>query len=418
MTILSCFRAYSLRTLILLTLLGLPLFIVGQPVSPGCDWAKFDRETAEMRAARDAAIQVVTPDGDTDVSPEAIKQIQAFKNGIFAAYQDLFLCQSDALPEAKDLQKEIDTRLGLSKPKPETTAGQPDDGPWKGLLLTHVEIKLDVVSDVRKLIAIRTKFDVPYGDDSELDVFSRTKDEAWKPVIHFTSRPYARIDGAFTGFDYRISPPDEKGEWFVVTSYINPWPTSCWQTLTVDALHPDEYFWTDSIFHQALWGYVCADDEPYIRQITSKTFQFAFGVTSIDEGSLESKSLQTYRVEGDEVTRIQPVASDSVNFADEWTRSKWAESRDWSATEGFKLLSAAHHELHGGTNGDFTELRSCSMPHQEQVGYETILANGNGGPSWYFRVKHVGNAYTMMRVNRHPDLACHGQNRISSVEIK
>lgn len=401
-----------------LFLFGFGLSAFAQIPEPKCDWAQFERDASEMRAARDAAMKLVVQDGETDVAPEAIKQIQAFKNGLFAAYKDFFLCQSMDLPQAGQLETTLYTRLGLPKPKPNAAGGQPDNGPYIGLYLTDVEIKVEVVPDTRKLVTIRTNFEIPYGNDAELDIFGPKDDAKWTNSLHFTSRPYATIAGAFSAFDYRISPVDEGGKWFVVTMYVNPWPTSCWQGLTIDTLRPEEYFAPDSIFHDALYGYICDDTPPYLRQISKEGFQVQFSMDSMDGGSLSSTSLMNYRVHADDVDRVQPVASNAVNFVDEWKRRSWRQARDWSVIGNLNALHQAHIKAHSGLFGEFFDLRACSSSSEEQVGFTESGKDSADGFSWYFLVRHVGDAYSMVRVSNRPDASCKGRNRLASIKDK
>jgi hypothetical protein len=397
---------------------GFELSAIAQIPKSKCDWAQFERDAAEMRAARDAAMKIVVQDGETDVAPEAIKQIQAFKNGLFASYKDFFLCQSMDLPQAGQLETTLYTKLGLPKPKPNAADSQPDNRSWTGLYLTEVEIKVEVVPDNRKLVAIRTNFEIPYGNDAEVDIFEPKGGAKWTNSLHFTSRPYATIAQAFSAFDYRISPADESGKWFVVTTYVNPWPTSCWQSLTIDALRPEEYFVPTSIFHDTLYGYICDDTPPYLRQVSKDGFQVQFSLNSMDGGALSSTSFMNYRVHGDEVNRLQPVASNVVNFVDEWTRRSWEQARDWSVMGNLNALHQAHIKVHSGLFGEFFDLRICSSSSEEQVGFTQDGKDGADGASWYFLIKHVGDAYSMVRVSNRPDSSCKGRNRLASIKDK
>jgi hypothetical protein len=111
------------------------------------------------------------------------------------------------------------------------------------------------------------------------------------------------------------------------------------------------------------------------------------------------------------------VAVDAVNFVDEWTRGNWPEVRDWSSQANLSALSRVHRLLRG-RNGDFTELRSCSIANEVQVVYSEFRANGADGPSWYYIVRHTGDDYTMVSISSHPNGFCKGHNRISSITEK
>ena len=109
---------------------------------------------------------VITRDNGTEVPPETIGQIQAFKNGLDEAYKEFFLCQSRETPNPEVLEKVLYQKLGLPEPKPpapNAAAEDADLGPWPGLYLTEIEIKAQVVPDTRRLVAIETTFQIPYG---------------------------------------------------------------------------------------------------------------------------------------------------------------------------------------------------------------------------------------------------------------
>jgi hypothetical protein len=424
---------FSARTILMCAVLQFPCcsLLVAERAPLKCDWAAFERDAAAMRTAREAAMKVAVQDIQTDVPPETIGQIQAFKNGLDGAYKEFFLCQPPLKPEPDALRKLLYSKLGLPEPRPpaqESTTGAYDRGPWTGLFLTDVEIKVDVVPDARRLVTVKTSFDVPYGDDAALDVFSQGKDDRWYSVLHFTSRPYARIDGAFTGFDYRLSPPDERGKWFAVATYINPWPSSCWQTLSVEVLQPDFYMIEtegkdlsypsqgDNIFHKTEGGYVCDDVPPYLRSITKDGFEIRFSIPSIDESILSSVSEMSYRVDDGEITRVQPMALNAVNFADEWVRRKWEEAQGWSGVADRESLHRGHEALHRQVNGHFTSLRSCTDSSEQEVDFATNGEGSTDGPTWYFLVKKSGQAYTMMRMSLKPSPGCNRADRLATIK--
>jgi hypothetical protein len=371
-----------------------------------------------MRTARDAAMKISEDEGNTEITPEAIKQIQAFKNGLYDSLQAYFTCEPAALPDPRALESDLYARFKIPVPRPTDphATNNPDDrGPWTGLYLTDVWIEAQTVPDSRKLVAVRTSFEVPYGSDAELDVFAPDKDGHWSPVINLTSKPYKSIFGAFASFDYKISPHDAKGDWFVVATHVNPWPTSCWQDLFTDVVRPQDLGMEYQLFHDEQNGYICDDEAPYLRKVSADGFQTRFSISSLDEGQGSSVSLKTYKVTADEVTRIQPVALDPVNFVDEWTRNKWGDAQDWSASTNLTSLRKQHAEIHHRGSGDFVSDRSCAMTSLREVGFEELGENGGDGPTWYFLVQKSGDSYTMLRVSRRPTQSCKGPDRLSAI---
>lgn len=378
-----------------------------------CDWTAFERSAAEMRAARDAAQKLAEDQGNTEVPPEAIKQIQQFKNSLYDALQSYFQCQPIGALEARKVESDLYTRLAIPvPPPPETVADVADSGPWTGLYLSNVTIKVETVADPRNLVAVLTSFGIPYGGDAELDVFAPGEGGRWKPAVHFTSKPYNSIAGAFRGFDYKISPRDPKGNWFVVATHINPWPTSCWQGLFIDAIRPEDLGMQDQLFHDEQYGNVCDDIPPYLRSVSVDGFQIRFSISSIDEAQLSSVSLMNYKIVNDEVVRVQPVALNPVNFVDEWVRRPWRDAQEWSQLGNLTDLHKEHTKLHKKGLGDFVAFRSCAIPSTSEVEF----AEGpEDGPSHFFIVRASGGVFTMLRASDRPANACKGTNRLDAV---
>jgi hypothetical protein len=372
-----------------------------------------------MREARDAAMKISEDEGNTEVPPEAIKQIQQFKNSLNAALHSYFLCPPNLIPENQALERDLYARLAIPAPPPrdkQQTFNESDRGPWTGQYLNEVTIKAKVVLDARKLIAIVTTFGIPYGEDAELDVFAPDSRGRWRPVIDLTSKPYNSIAGAFQAFDYKISPPNSKGDWFAVATHINPWPSSCWQSLFIDAVRPDDLGMEYQLFHDQQNGYICDDVPPYLRNVTADGFQVRFSIASIDESQLSSISLMNYKVEGDEVTRVQPVALNPVNFVDEWVRRTWRDAQGWSSLTNLANLRDEHSKLHrqGVPNlGDFVAYRSCGTPPVSEVEF---TENDGEGPNRYFLVKKTADNFTMLKVSDHTTASCKGPNRVATLQ--
>lgn len=390
-------------------LLCATLRVFAQPSDVKCDWTAFERSAAEMREARDVALKISEDESNTEVPPEAIKQIQQFKNSLYAALQSYFLCQPNGAFESRKLEGDLYARLAIPVPPQPSKEALSDSGPWTGLYLDEVSIKVETISDARKLIAVLTTFGIPYGGDAELDVFAPGEDGKWKPAVHFTSKPYNSIAGAFEGLDYKISPRDPKGNWFVVATHVNPWPTSCWQDLFVDVTRPEDLGMQYQLFHDEQFGYVCDDIPPYLRSVSEDGFQIRFSISSIDESLGSSVSVMSYKIVDDEVVRVQPVALDPVNFVDEWVRRPWRDARDWSAPGNLTNLRNGHLKLHKQLANDFVAIRNCAAASTSEI---EAAENAGDGPSHFFIVRARGGSFTMLRVSNRPATSCKGANRL------
>lgn len=80
------------------------------------------------------------------------------------------------------------------------------------------------------LLAVTTTLEILCGNDTSLYLAKR-RGTRWELILALESNDYKEISGAQGSFEYAISPPDRKGDFFVVTVDINPWCTSFWQAI-------------------------------------------------------------------------------------------------------------------------------------------------------------------------------------------
>ncbi len=148
--------------------------------------------------------------------------------------------------------------------------------------------------------------------------------------------------------------------------------------------------------------------------MTVDGFQVRFSIASIDESQLSSINLMNYKVEGDEVTRVQPVAVNPVNFVDEWIRKTWRDAQGWSSPGNLAKLHDEHTKLHtqASGSGDFVEYRSCTTPTTTEVRF---TANDGDGPGHYFLVKRTLDGFNMLTVTDHPTASCKGPNKLTTL---
>jgi hypothetical protein len=144
--------------------------------------------------------------------------------------------------------------------------------------------------------------------------------------------------------------------------------------------------------------------------VSANGFQIRFSIGSIDESQLSSVSLMNYKIQNDEVVRVQPVALNAVNFVDEWVRRPWRDAQAWSAPGNLTNLRNRHLKLHGQFGSDFVAFRSCAIASTSEV---EAAENAGDGPSQFFLVKKNAGDYTMLRVSDHATQSCKGPNRLS-----
>jgi hypothetical protein len=120
----------------------------------------------------------------------------------------------------------------------------------------------------------------------------------------------------------------------------------------------------------------------------------------------------TYKVHDNDVVRIQPVATNPVNFVDEWLRTQWRDVEDWSAPGHLTDLRRQHTRLDKLGSGDFTAFRSCSSPSLKEVELDNAMPPER---KHFFLVRQNGNIYQMVRASDHHDPSCNGPDRLDTV---
>ena len=96
-----------------------------------------------------------------------------------------------------------------------------------------------------------------------------------------------------------------------------------------------------------------------------------------------------YRIKGEEVTRIAPVAFDAHDFVDEWTSVPWEEAAAWSDPVNLQNLRQGHEENRGGE-------MSVQLCDAKRTIWQIAIAQ-NDNDSLYFTVKQTGKWDFLMK---------------------
>lgn len=274
-----------------------------------------------------------------------------------------------------------------------------------------------------RLLGVTANFSIECGGDTVLLIFAPSND-SWKEVLRWQKKPYATVDGGTMAFDYGISPPDNGGQWFLVTHDVAPWCSSTWSGIRYSVLRstPDphqpktlysasDYMW---------WG----NEDFGTLAVQQDAFDLRFHSASIDAGVHNRVWVRHYSVIGNAVRRIQPVAVSPRDFVDEWIVSPWQQAAQWSSNPTLAELKQAHtvwsrREKSDTSLLEYYSVHRCSHRrdrYQVEIGEET-------GPkfetarSFYFQVLGDG-VYTMVRVSDKPDARCSGPNILDEMSTK
>jgi hypothetical protein len=282
---------------------------------------------AAPRMAETAArLHAIEPaEGDTDISPAVSELLTRFKHQLRDTVVDAVASEAvDA--SASLLQQSILHAL--------RSEGIRLDAEWGGYGSIE-SIEVERPKSPSGLLVITTELSIPCGSDTSLYVF-----EAGKLILAREAKPYDTVSGAQGSFEWRLSPPDPDGSWFVVTANINPWCSSNWQSLRYEALRPGPSPDSPRVLVSDESTIFLSDGYELSIDRGSFTLNFIAGQT-LDVGILTREHVIRVRIDGDRAQRIEPIATTPQGFVDEWLRAPWGEISRWSDP----ALESLHDEI-------------------------------------------------------------------------
>lgn len=226
------------------------------------------------------------------------------------------------------------------------------------------------------IVAATTEVSVHCGSDNSLYLFRRDG-ARWRLVLADEADGYEQVNGARARFDFRVSPPDARGSFFVAVADVNPWCTSSWQVMRYRVLRVgDEAYAPRVVLKGDDSIYLGTDLEGFRLAADADTFMLRFDSNqSLDPGRLIRPHVLKFRVEGDRAERVAPVALKPEDFADEWAQTKWEEAERWSEPSRLSELKKWHETINpdgkGFSGSEILFVKPCGRASGEwQIGVE------------------------------------------------
>lgn len=203
-----------------------------------------------------------------------------------------------------------------------------------------------------------------------------------------------------------ISPYNRVNDYLVLTLGLRSWCSSGWQPVYYRAfrLGPDPL--APPLVDGDEFAYIAGDDPPIRGSVTVNDVLVEFPIRSIDTGVFTRPAIRHYKIDHDEVKRIDPLALRPRDFVDEWLTHDWRESAFWSESANRGSMLDAYRKLHKDfVSGEFIyPTMHCTEPDLWQVGVDfsdspTPMDEPPKGtyflvrwqPPYHFRMVQVGN---------------------------
>lgn len=295
-------------------------------------------ESGLARTARE--LRQIAPPEDTDVPPSVRSLMQSWKGQL----RDFIGRELNSGPTRNAPAERIADRLATALARegvPVDREPDPNDagGPYGRL----VDLAVQRPAGHQHVLAVSLTQGISCGSDTSLYLFEE-KDQAWRLAFALEANGYEEVSGALGSFDFRVSPPDPKGGFFLVAADINPWCSSNWQRLRYrayrlggDPLRPVPFF------EESAGIYL---ENGFKLSAAADRFRLDFeGSQSLDLGLLIREYVRAFRVTGTAVERIGPLATDPRGFIHEWLSQPWEVAERWANPSRRSTLKVWHDRL-------------------------------------------------------------------------
>jgi hypothetical protein len=251
-----------------------------------------------------------------------------------------------------------------------------------------------------QLLSVAVQFKIECGFDAMLSVFDASGG-SFVERLRWQSPPYDKISGALGSFDYRISPKDPGGQWYVLAKSIPPWCSSTWSSLNYAVLRPTATPSAPRVVYHAAPALWWGGDDYGELNADAQDFEVRFHGPSKDHDQLVRPWIEHFTLKGDVVRRVPPVAESAADFVDEWIQEPWQEAV--RLTDPKAANSRALHETLRARSGiTYRTQRRC-----ESTGRQEVLAQSeDGATSYYFAV--TGEADYTLRAATTAGTLCKG----------
>ncbi|KAG8149898.1 hypothetical protein [Burkholderia catarinensis] len=364
------------------------------------------------RAAIDAqqrVQQVRNPQGDgggnVDISPPLRDALRAYKQALVSAIDARLACSDEHVDPAA-LKRTLAAALGV--PAPSIRSAAPKSG--ESAFGRNPDVDVERSDTSRPRLFVRAGFDIACGDDNLLTAYA-WENGNWRRVLRWQADDYKDIGGAYGGGFWFSALPGGQ----VAVVHGTPWCSSRWSRFAADVVAPANGPAAQRTLFHTEHGYVI-DDDAIRFKARPDGFELRTTVGSIDSEVMTRPGIFRYRVDGDTVQRVQPVAVNGRDFVDEWLKVDDALAREWSepaaAAAALKARQAFNAESKAPDIGfAYGPVRGCADSKDRfQVELDLTGKSGETVARRYALIRQERNGFTMLGLRNAAEPACRGAN--------
>ncbi|HEY4355340.1 MAG TPA: hypothetical protein VGN16_06310 [Acidobacteriaceae bacterium] len=375
---------------------------------------------------------------DSGVPAAATGLLLRLKDGLAKASDSVLACQ-DLTTTPAVLQKKIAALLPAIRSRTRESQKPPGpdndtDKPTAGMLGNDITVEVTLASSDPRILQVVLSSSEPCGTDSQLLLY-QPEGNSWQRVMRWSAplvpekKPGNDTATSFGDFFVTaILPGASPQDWRAVVAHGTPWCTSRFSGFGIAVLAPSSTG-AARVVWQADRGYSRGDFPIRLKVVGPNTFEFRTNVAGFGTEEFERTAVYRYRVRGDHVERVEPIAVNGRGFVDEWLESPWEEAVLQTAMSARSKLQIAHtlyaqqeHEkTHAGhetyiehTNGPVLACAEAKTYQVQMNARRNILVVGKPGgdtqtlPKTFFTIRETGSGYEMVSVSGNPNPRCAG----------
>jgi hypothetical protein len=401
-----------------LVLLLLPVSWAEQPCS------QTDLQAAAQRAKADQARLLayrLQDEMDEAVPAPLQARIRAFKESLAALADTAVQCAPvDAIPKA--IETTLVKLLNANKPVVNEVYDPKKPPQLDQIYGDEIDVKVTAPANMPKIRLVTISFGIECGNDTMLLAYE-LRGGHWQQTLRWQSGDYKEISGAFGDFfAYQVVPQHDSGDWLLVAAHGYPWCTSRWSAFDMDIIQSASGNAPQQVIFHKNANYL-RDTEP-IMKLVPDGFQLRVETGSMDVDLMTRPVIYRYRVFGNQVVRVQPIAINGRDFVDEWLQSPWNDAKNWSLPSALTGLEAVHKifEAQENQKADAKEIpyytygpvRSCAdspLHYQVQLDLEWLVdQQTRPGKPTFFQIQEDKNSFIMLSASDKRDPHCTGRD--------